>query len=59
MSNSNVTPTRTIRIDDELWHAVQEQARLDNVTVTSIIVDSLLDYLKSARLAALAQSGVE
>jgi hypothetical protein len=49
MPNAPKTPTRTIRIDDELWQAVQEQARLDSVTVTSIIIDGLLDYLTKAR----------
>jgi hypothetical protein len=49
MPNAPKTPTRTLRVDDELWIAVQEQARIDGVTVTSIIIDALYSYLKNAR----------
>jgi len=49
MPNAPKTPTRTLRVDDELWLAVQDQARIDGVTVTSIIIDGLYSYLKSAR----------
>jgi hypothetical protein len=49
MPNAPKTPTRTLRVDDELWTAVQEQARIDGVTVTSIIIDALYSYLKNAR----------
>jgi hypothetical protein len=50
MPNAPKTPTRTLRVDDELWTAVQAQAKLDGVTVTSIIIDGLLSYLKNARI---------
>lgn len=46
---SKETPTRTIRVDDELWHAVQDQAKEDGVTVTSVIIDGLYEYLKDAK----------
>lgn len=49
MPNAPKTPTRTLRVDDELWQAVQEQARIDGITVTSIIIDGLYSYLKNAR----------
>ena len=49
MPNEPKTPTRTLRVDDELWLAVQDQARIDGVTVTSIIIDGLYSYLKNAR----------
>jgi hypothetical protein len=52
MPNAPKTPTRTLRVDDELWTAVQEQARLDGVTVTSIIIDGLLEYLRKARASS-------
>lgn len=52
MPNAPKTPTRTVRIDDELWLAIQAQAKIDGVTVTSIIIDGLLSYLKNARLEA-------
>ena len=50
MPNAPKTPTRTLRVDDELWLAVQDQARIDGVTVTSIIIDGLYSYLKNARV---------
>ena len=50
MPRSGQTPTRTIRVDDDLWEAVQAQAKVDGVTVTSIIIDGLLRSLTDARL---------
>ena len=55
MPNAPKTPTRTIRVDDELWHAVQAQAQIDGITVTSIIIDGLLRYLKDTRNRDLAE----
>jgi hypothetical protein len=49
---TKATPARAIRVDDELWAAVQAQAKLDGITVTSIVIDAFLDYLKTARLAS-------
>jgi len=45
MPNAPKTPTRTIRVSDDLWTAVQKKAALERVTVTSIIVKALEDYL--------------
>jgi predicted HicB family RNase H-like nuclease len=45
MPNPPKTPTRTLRVDDELWHAVQAKAASEGITVTSIIIDALLAYL--------------
>jgi hypothetical protein len=59
MPNAPKTPTRTLRVDDELWLAVQEQARKDGVTVTSIIINALYNYLKEARLAESQYPTVE
>lgn len=39
------TPTRTIRVADDLWIAVQKKAAAEQVTVTSIIIAALEDYL--------------
>jgi hypothetical protein len=50
MAKASNTPIRTVRIDDELWAAVQEQAKFDGITVTSIIIDGLLRYLTEARI---------
>lgn len=46
MPNAPKTPTRTIRVSDDLWKAVQRKAALEGVTVTSVIVDSLRAYLE-------------
>lgn len=45
MPNAPKTPTRTIRVSDELWSAVQQKAAGQKVTVTSIIIAALEDYV--------------
>jgi hypothetical protein len=50
MANSN--PARAIRVDDELWAAVQAQAKADGITVTSIVINAFYDYLKGAQVAS-------
>lgn len=45
MPNAPKTPTRTIRVADDLWKAVQVKAAAERVTVTKIIVDALEDYI--------------
>jgi len=45
MPNAPKTPTRTIRVPDHLWTSVQKKAALEKVTVTSIIIKALEDYL--------------
>lgn len=47
MPNAPKTPTRTIRVSDDLWMAVQKKAYAEGVTVTSVIIDALEDYLKT------------
>ena len=46
MPNAPKTPTRTIRVPDPLWKAVQKKAASENVTVTSVIIDALENYVK-------------
>ena len=46
MPNAPKTPTRTIRVADDLWVAVQKKAALEKVTVTSVIIKALEEYLK-------------
>ena len=46
MPNAPKTPTRTIRVSDDLWVAVQRKAASEDITVTSIIIKALEDYLK-------------
>jgi hypothetical protein len=45
MPNAPKTPTRTIRVPDNLWLPVQKKAALEKVTVTSVIIKALEDYL--------------
>lgn len=47
MPNSPKTPTRTIRVSEELWSAVKEKAALDNRTVTDVIIQALKEYVSS------------
>jgi hypothetical protein len=46
MPNAPKTPTRTIRVPDDLWKAVQLKAADQGITVTSVIIKALEDYLK-------------
>lgn len=45
MPNAPKTPTRTIRVPDDLWKAVQVKAGKEGVTVTSVIIKALESYL--------------
>lgn len=46
MSNSAKTPTRTIRVSEDIWSAVKEKAAEEKRTVTDVIVSALKDYIK-------------
>ena len=46
MPNAPKTPTRTIRVADDLWLSVQKKAALEGVTVTSVIIKALEAYTK-------------
>jgi predicted transcriptional regulator len=45
MPNAPKTPTRTIRVSDDLWKAVQKKAADEAVTVTSVIINALQTYV--------------
>lgn len=45
MPNAPKTPTRTIRVSDELWKAAQAKAKQDKVTLTSILIKALQAYI--------------
>ena len=45
MPNAPKTPTRTLRVSDDLWVAVQKKAAREKVTVTSVIIKYLEEYL--------------
>ena len=45
MPNAPKTPTRTIRVSDELWTTVQKIAASRGVTVTGVILNYLNQYV--------------
>jgi len=45
MPNAPKTPTRTIRVSDDLWLAVQKKAAKNKITVTSVIIEALEAYV--------------
>jgi hypothetical protein len=51
MPNAPKTPTRTIRVSDALWKAVQLKAASEAVTVTSVILGALESYVDKDKLA--------
>ena len=46
MPNQPKTPTRTIRVSNELWSAAKAKAAEDGRTVTDVIVTALKEYTK-------------
>lgn len=53
MPNQPKTPARTIRIDDELWDAVQREAKAKGESMSDVVRKSLRKHLGMA-LVALA-----
>jgi LDH2 family malate/lactate/ureidoglycolate dehydrogenase len=45
MPNAPKTPTRTVRVPDELWLAAQKEAAKQGVTVTSVLLDALEKFI--------------
>jgi hypothetical protein len=45
MPNAPKTPTRTLRVSDELWGDLQQIAVSKGVTITSIIINYLEQYV--------------
>lgn len=43
--NQPKTPARTMRIDDELWDAVKEEAERLGVTPSDVVRDALREHL--------------
>lgn len=39
------TPLRTIRVPDDLWHAVQAKAKEEGETATGVILKQLEEWL--------------
>lgn len=45
MPNAPKTPTRTVRVSDELWLAAKEKAGLEGRTLTDVVIEALRDYV--------------
>ena len=45
MPNAPKTPTRTIRVPNDLWDQVKEKAAIEGRTVTSVIIEALEAYI--------------
>jgi predicted DNA binding CopG/RHH family protein len=46
MPNAPKTPTRTIRVADELWKSAQKKASNEGITLTSVIIKALESYIQ-------------
>jgi hypothetical protein len=45
MPNAPKTPTRTIRVSNDLWNAVKDKAAIEERTVTEVIIEELKKYI--------------
>jgi predicted DNA-binding protein len=45
LPNAPKTPTRTIRVPNDLWEKVKEKASIEGRTVTSVIIEALEAYI--------------
>jgi hypothetical protein len=45
MPNQPKTPVRGIRVDDQLWHAAQEKAKVEERTMTDVLIAYLKRYV--------------
>lgn len=43
------TPTRNVRVPDEVWAAAKARAEAEDTTVTAVIVRTLIRYGKGKR----------
>jgi hypothetical protein len=46
MPNAPKTPTRTVRVPDDLWHAAKDKAAAEEKTVTDIILSALRTFVE-------------
>jgi predicted DNA binding CopG/RHH family protein len=47
MPNAPKTPSRNVRVPDELWQATKKKAAKDGITVTDVILRALRRYIRS------------
>lgn len=45
MPNAPKTPTRTIRVSEELWTAAKDKAAIEERTLTDVIISALKEYV--------------
>lgn len=45
MPNAPKTPTRTVRVSDEIWGAAKEKAALEGRTLTDVVIAALKEYV--------------
>lgn len=45
MPNAPKTPTRTVRVADDLWNAVKEKAKDEGKTITDVIIAALKEFV--------------
>lgn len=43
---TNQTPTRTVRVSDELWNAAKEKAAEEGITVTDVLITALEEFVE-------------
>ena len=58
MPNAPKTPTRTIRVPDALWLAVQKEAAKQGITVTSILLEAMEKFIAEG-LDKVAEQGLD
>jgi predicted transcriptional regulator len=54
--NQPKTPTRTVRIDDELWQAAQSAAARNHESITDVIRKALRDYVSRTNSRGTARA---
>jgi len=47
MPNAPKTPTRTVRVPDDLWLAAQKEAANQGITVTSVMIEALEKFVEN------------
>jgi antitoxin component of RelBE/YafQ-DinJ toxin-antitoxin module len=62
MPNKPKTPSRNVRVDDELWSAALDRAEAEGITVADVIRDALRVFVarpKSRRASVRASGGAK
>jgi len=44
--NAPKTPTRTVRVSDELWLAAKDKAAIERRTLTDVVIEALKVYVE-------------